>query len=143
MLLSPVVTIRVPSGLNVADHTSSGWSSVARLFPVRASQSRAVSSLLAVAMRELSGLNDADAILPLWPLNVATTSPVVESQILAIRSAAAVTILVPSGLNAAAETPSGWTSREIRCASTERIALARSEEHTSELQSRVDSSYAV
>ena len=56
--ISEAVTIRVPSGLNPADTTSSLWPLRSnRAAPVSASQTRAVPSLLDVTMRVPSSLN--------------------------------------------------------------------------------------
>ena len=54
------VTIRVPSGLNTADTTSSSWGRVASGVP-STSQTWAASSQLAVTIRVPSGLNTADS----------------------------------------------------------------------------------
>ena len=67
--------------------------------PVVASHTFAVSSRLAVTIRDPSGLNDAEATASACPLRVRSSAPVVASQTFAVPSPLAVTIRDPSGLN--------------------------------------------
>src|SRR5204862_20726 len=61
VLSNDTITMRLPSGLNCADHTeSSCFIGSVRGLPVWASQTRAVLSPDAVTMRLPSGLNCAD-----------------------------------------------------------------------------------
>ena len=55
--------------------------------PVLASHTFAVSSRLAVTIRDPSGLNDAEATAPVCPLRVRTSAPVVASHTFAVPSA--------------------------------------------------------
>ena len=67
--------------------------------PVRASHTRAVSSRLAVAMREPSGLHDTEVTGPVWPLSTRASAPLRASQTRAIPSLFAVAMRDPSGLH--------------------------------------------
>jgi hypothetical protein len=68
-------------------------------FTGRASQIFAVLSQLPVTTRDPSGLNDADAMIPLCRFSVRTSAPLFASQIFAVASWLPVTIREPSGLN--------------------------------------------
>ena len=91
--------MRVPSALNVAETTSPKcWSGALTGYPVRASQTRAVSSYDAVTTRVPSGLKVAEARGPACCIGTPTARPVLASHIRAVRSPDAVTTREPSGL---------------------------------------------
>ena len=98
-LFAPVVTTRVPSGLNAAAVTVRVWAnSRPRASPLSASHSRAVASAAAVSTRRPSALNATVVSSPSWPSSTARCSPVATSHSRAVLSAEPVTISRPSEL---------------------------------------------
>ena len=81
--------------------------SVSSSAPVTASQTFAVWSLLAVTMRDPSGLNAAAVRLLVCPRSVSSSAPVTASQTFAVLAPLAVTIRVPSGLSHGRDSPQG------------------------------------
>src|SRR5262245_55147322 len=72
----------------------------------RASHTFAVRSWLPVRTRDPSALNDADVTIPVCPLRVSTSAPLLASHTRAVRSSPPVTIRDPSALNDAERMPS-------------------------------------
>ena len=76
--------------------------------PVRASQIRAVRSLLAVAIVAPSGLKATACTGSVWPVSCRNSAPVRVSQIRTVRSTPPVAMVSPSGAKATARTWPAW-----------------------------------